>query len=143
MDSYILKLIEENKKLKEQLRKQKTFKRGDIVYVQMTTRNIEKCSIEVYSRPYLIVSNDVGNYHSDIVLGVPLITNEEIEKIGKTYNLYIEEVVKAVTHDKEMIILHTIIKEQKRRMDEIKELIKYASDCDSPTLGKILKVLEE
>lgn len=74
---------------------------------------------------------------------VPLITNEEIEKIGKTYNLYIEEVVKAVTHDKEMIILHTIIKEQKRRMDEIKELIKYASDCDSPTLGKILRVLEE
>lgn len=46
MDSYILKLIEENKKLKEQLRKQKTFKRGDIVYVQMTSRNIEKCSIE-------------------------------------------------------------------------------------------------
>ena len=72
MDSYILKLIEENKKLKEQLRKQKTFKRGDIVYVQMTSRNIEKCSIEAYSRPYLIVSNDVGNYHSDIVLGVPL-----------------------------------------------------------------------
>lgn len=30
-------------------------------------------------------------------------------------------------------------KKQKRRMDEIK----YASDCDSPTLGKILKVLEE
>lgn len=39
--------------------------------------------------------------------------------------------------------LKEIIKEQKRRMDEIKELIKYASDCDSPTLGKILKVLEE
>lgn len=36
-----------------------------------------------------------------------------------------------------------LTKEQKRRMDEIKELIKYASDCDSPTLGKILKVLEE
>lgn len=34
-------------------------------------------------------------------------------------------------------------KEQKRRMDEIKEIIKYASDCDSPTLGEILKVLEE
>ena len=28
MDSYILKLIEENKKLKEQLRKSKNFKRG-------------------------------------------------------------------------------------------------------------------
>lgn len=36
-----------------------------------------------------------------------------------------------------------LTKEQKRRMDEIKELIKYASDCDSPTIGKILKVLEE
>lgn len=36
-----------------------------------------------------------------------------------------------------------LTKEQKRRMDEIKELIKYASDCDSPTLGKILKVLGE
>lgn len=72
MDSYILKLIEENKKLKEQLRKSKTFKRGDIVYVQMAKRNIEENSIEGYSRPYLIISNDTGNYFSDIVLGVPL-----------------------------------------------------------------------
>lgn len=36
-----------------------------------------------------------------------------------------------------------LTKEQKRRMDEIKEIIKYASDCDSPTLGEILKVLED
>lgn len=72
MDSYILKLIEENKKLKEQLRKSKNFKRGDVVYVQMRKQNIETSSIEEYSRPYLIVSNNTGNYFSDIVLACPL-----------------------------------------------------------------------
>lgn len=48
-----------------------------------------------------------------------------------------EEIIKAI----ETLIAEN--KEQKRRMDEIKEIIKYASDCDSPTLGEILKVLEE
>jgi mRNA interferase MazF len=43
-------------------------KRGDIVY--MTDK--EECVMR--TRPYLIVSNDVGNRHSDIVLGTPLTT---------------------------------------------------------------------
>lgn len=81
MDSYILKLIEENKKLKEQLRKSKNFKRGDVVYVQMRKQNIETSSIEEYSRPYLIVSNNTGNYFSDIVLACPL--TSKLKKVAQ------------------------------------------------------------
>lgn len=45
-------------------------KRGDIVY-------LKKCPacekhIQGNKRPYLVVSNDVGNWHSDICLIVPL-----------------------------------------------------------------------
>lgn len=46
MDSYILKLIEENKKLKEQLRKSKNFKRGDVVYVQMRKQILKQVQLK-------------------------------------------------------------------------------------------------
>ena len=51
-----------------------------------------------------------------------------------------------VLSEEEYTAISTLIaenKELKRCKDEIKEIIKYASDCDSPTLVEILKVLEE
>lgn len=74
---------------------------------------------------------------------------EEIKQKYKISNKY----VLCVTYEDIGILIRIIevleeiniklTKEQKRRMDEIKEIIKYASDCDSPTLGEILKVLED
>jgi mRNA-degrading endonuclease toxin of MazEF toxin-antitoxin module len=70
--NYLMMILEENKKLKEQLRKSKSFKKGDVVYVQMERQKPETSSTEQYSRPYIVVSNNTGNYYSDIILGVPL-----------------------------------------------------------------------
>ena len=73
-------LIEENEKLKkelEQYKKQDKVKRGDIVYVKMKKQNAEESSVMEYSRPYLVVSNDIGNYHSNIYIAVPLPSKEK------------------------------------------------------------------
>lgn len=73
-------LIEENERLKkelEQYKKQDKVKRGDIVYVKMKKQNAEESSVMEYSRPYLVVSNDIGNYHSNIYIAVPLTSKEK------------------------------------------------------------------
>ncbi len=73
-------LIEENERLKkelEQYKKQDKVKRGDIVYVRMKKQNVEESSVMEYSRPYLVVSNDIGNYHSNICIAVPLTSKEK------------------------------------------------------------------
>lgn len=46
-------------------------KRGDIVYLR------DEVGDPLNSRPFLIVSNDVGNHFSDICLGVPLTTKHK------------------------------------------------------------------
>lgn len=46
-------------------------KRGDIVFVNDDYPN-NRSSVQQLSRPYLIVSNNVGNLNSNICLGVPL-----------------------------------------------------------------------
>ena len=43
-------------------------KRGDVVYL------FKDISCPNSRRPFVIVSNDIGNYHSGICLGVPLTT---------------------------------------------------------------------
>ena len=55
---------------------------------------------------------------------VPLLTNQELEEISKNYNNYIEELVKAVTHDKDLIVLQEVIKEQKRRIEKAIQMLK-------------------
>ena len=55
---------------------------------------------------------------------LPLITNQELEEIDKHYNDYIEELVKAVTHDKDLIVLQEVIKEQKRRIEKAIQMLK-------------------
>lgn len=73
-------LVEENERLKkelEQYKSQNKVKRGDIVYIRMKKQNIEESSVMEYSRPYLVVSNDTGNYHSNICIAVPLTSKEK------------------------------------------------------------------
>ena len=50
-------------------------RRGDIVYL----KNYSTCEnhIQGNRRPYLVVSNDVGNWHSEICLLVPLTTQRK------------------------------------------------------------------
>jgi len=129
MDSYILKLIEENKKLKEQLRKSKNFKRGDVVYVQMRKQNIETSSIEEYSRPYLIVSNNTGNYFSDIVLACPL--TSKLKKVAQPTHYRISY------HDS--VVLCEQIKTLNQ--DQINSNINYhLSDAEMKEIDKCLKI---
>lgn len=72
------------------------------------------------------------------------------ENLGTVYSYKDLEDLKKAESDTERTLLRkaisTLIAENKKlkeEIHEIKEIIKYASDCDSPTLGEILKVLEE
>ncbi len=84
-------LIEENEKLKKELEKYKNMqkvKRGDIIYIEMNKQNIEEDSdVQEYSRPYLVVSNDIGNYHSNICICVPLTTKDKKVKQPTHYRI--------------------------------------------------------
>ena len=74
-------LIQENEKLKKELesyQKQQIVKRGDIVFIKMDKINIEENSnVCEYSRPYIVVSNDIGNYYSKICICVPLTSKQK------------------------------------------------------------------
>lgn len=50
-------------------------KRGDIVYLKNSAYLMAVGHIQGGQRPMLVVSNDVGNKHSQIVICVPLTTN--------------------------------------------------------------------
>ena len=52
---------------------------------------------------------------------IPLTTNEELEKVMKSYDSIINEVIETVTHDKDMLYLQAIIKEQHKRIEELKK----------------------
>ena len=82
--------------------------------------------------------------YEDIAILIQIIETMNKRKLqDMTFEYFNDYELKLIVGQYLENFLKEIIKEQKRRMDEIKELIKYASDCDSPTLGKILKVLEE
>lgn len=81
-------------------------------------------------------------------INVPLITNQELEEIDIHYNDYIEEVVKAVTHEKDLIVLQEIIKVQKRRIEKdyiskykIREIIN--NSYPDIAIEKLMNLLEE
>ena len=73
INDFYMKLLQENKALKEELEKYKTqnkVKRGDIVRIKNPIIGAE--NIQSFDRPYLIISNDIGNQYSKICLCVPL-----------------------------------------------------------------------
>ena len=52
-------------------------KRGDIVYLKNAGYLAAIGHVQGGQRPMLIVSNDVGNKHSHLVIAVPLTTNKK------------------------------------------------------------------
>lgn len=50
-------------------------KRGDIVFLKNKDQLLASGHIQGGKRPLLIVSNDVGNKHSHLVIAVPMTTN--------------------------------------------------------------------
>lgn len=46
-------------------------KRGDIIYLK------DSVGMPLNARPFLVVSNDIGNKHANICLGVPLTTKRK------------------------------------------------------------------
>ena len=84
-------LIQENERLKKELEKiknQNKVKRGDIVFIKMNKQNIEKNSnVQEYSRPYVVISNNIGNYHSNIFICVPMTTKEKRNDLPTHYRI--------------------------------------------------------
>jgi mRNA interferase MazF len=71
----IERLTKENIKLKQQLNMvnpKMQVKRGDIAFAKMTSNFVSNSGETQFSRPYLIISNDVGNENSTICIGIPM-----------------------------------------------------------------------
>lgn len=54
-------------------------KRGDIIYLKNTFPRDHH--IQGRNRPYLVISNDMGNYYSDICILVPLTTAKKKKEL--------------------------------------------------------------
>lgn len=57
-------ILEENKRLKNNV------KRGDVI--KLKNELVSTGSVQSFNRPYVVISNDIGNHYSNICLCVPL-----------------------------------------------------------------------
>lgn len=120
-------ILEENKRLKEELIKIKnSVKKGDVI--KLKNEFVSTGSVQSFSRPYLVVSNDIGNYHSDICLCVPLTSqNKKMTQPTHTKISYHNSVALCEQ-------IHTI------NQKEIEEIKYHISDYDMQKINECLKV---
>lgn len=105
-------------------------RRGDIVYFCCETD--KRKHIYGKKRPYLIVSNDVGNWYSDICLCVPLSTSL------KRLDLPTHTVIK--THKWDMCACEQIFTFSQ---DDVECIAFHLSETDMQNVNKCLKVALE
>lgn len=100
-------------------------KRGDIIYLK-EARAI-RGSVQGLLRPYVVVSNDLGNFHSDICLVCPL--TRSIKKLGQPTHAIISY------HDSMVCCeqIHTLLQ------DEIAEVVWHVPDRDLNLIAECLK----
>lgn len=120
-------ILEENKKLKEELSKLKNnVKKGDII--KLKNELVSTGSVQSFSRPYLVVSNDVGNHYSNICLCVPLTSqNKKMTQPTHTRISYHNSVALCEQ-------IHTI------NQKEIEEIKYHLPDYDVQKINECLKV---
>lgn len=97
-------------------------KKGDIIYLKKTDKDDV-----LRKRPYVIVSNDIGNYFSEICLAVPLTT-----KMKKT-NMPTHTII---DYHGSMIMaeqIHTI------RQEEIERVVHHLGKADMRNIEKCLR----
>lgn len=58
-------------------KKEKKYLRGEIYYVEEDENEITDAYIQSMGRPYVIVSNDIGNQHSPVCMMAPLTTKRK------------------------------------------------------------------
>lgn len=76
-------------------------------------------------------------------ISVPLATNEELERVMKSYDSLINKVMETVSHDKDILYLQAIIKEQHKRIEDLEEKIKDLERENDLLYYKIDKLMEE
>lgn len=92
-------------------------KRGDIVYLK------DSVGSPLNSRPFLIVSNDVGNHFANICLGVPLTTkHKKVSQpthciIGFNGSMVLTEQIYTINKDEINRVIGRIDEEDMKRVD--------------------------
>lgn len=124
-----MKLLNENKALKEELEKYRTkdkVKRGDIIRIKQEM--LETGNIQSFNRPYLVVSNDIGNYHSKICLCVPL-TSQNKKPFQPTH-------LRCSYHQSVVLCeqIHTI------NQENVSKICHHLSDEEMTEVNKALKI---
>lgn len=136
------------------LTEQRTFRRGEIYYIGDDNEN--NGSVQSYSRPTLVVSNDIGNYHSNIIICVPITSRDKkplpthvpINNNSYTGNAKISGTVlceQILTFDKSIVQGDCICKLNDRVMMEVDKAlsVSLSINCDIKTNAIMLKYYEE
>lgn len=99
--------------------------KGDIIYLK-EARAIHG-SIQGMLRPYVVVSNDIGNFHSDICLVCPL--TRTIKKLNQPTHAVISYHNSMVCCEQ----IHTLLQ------DDVSEIVWHVSDRDLNLINECLK----
>lgn len=136
---------------------QKIYKRGEIYYIDDSGDN--NGSVQAYSRPVLLISNDIGNLHSSILICVPItskdkkplpthvtITNSSYSGNAKLTGTVLCEQI--LTFDKSCVIGECVCKLNDRVMTEIDKAlcVSLSINCDikmNPIMMKYYDELEK
>lgn len=109
-------ILEENKKIKK----------GDVI--KLKNNFVSTGSVQSFSRPYLVVSNDIGNYHSNICLCVPLtLKNKKMTQPTHT----------RISYHNSIALCEQIRTVNQKEIEEIKY---HIDDIDMRKINRCLKV---
>lgn len=101
-------------------------KKGDVI--KLKNEFVSTGSVQSFSRPYLVVSNDIGNYYSEICLCVPLTSqNKKMTQPTHTRISYHNSVALCEQ-------IHTV------NQKEIEKIKYHIDDIDMQKINKCLKV---
>lgn len=61
-------------------------------------------------------------------ISVPIINNEELERIMNDYNNMIDEIINCALHDKELLIAQELMKKQKKELEKKDKIINLMAE---------------
>ena len=82
------------------------------------------------------------NEEKGVKISIPIITKKELENISKNYDNFLNDICNAVVHEKDLLILQTIVKEQKSKQEKIEKELKQENRKKHIVISEYQDLLE-
>lgn len=117
-----------------------SFVRGDVVWIEDDSDNLQKNSIQAKSRPYLVIGNDLSNLHSPTITVIPLTTKckNNLPTHCIVYLLHYNK----KTHKCDTPVLNVVLCEQITAIakNQVKRVIQHITEEEMKEVEKCVKI---